>query len=312
MKRSTALVLSALACAYPGLSTLARADALTPIKVGASFDENFAEGYYGKDTGIFEKAGLDAAVTGMAGGGPLTTAVMGGALDVVTTNTGSMSTAFAKGLPIVLIAPGGNYTAKLLSAAIAVRLDSPIKTGADLVGKTVAVTTLKSVLHTSVRNWIDSTGGDSERVGYVELGLPTMLPALQSGRVDATTFTEPWVTQAKGKVKILGSPYESLGHDFMISGWVTNKPWLDANRDTARKFVRSVTQIADWANKNPLGSAQIMSKYFQIPVDTIVAMQRTKMGLKLDPSNVQPVIDVLYKYKLLDRHFAAGDMMVSV
>lgn len=297
--------------AYPALATLARADALTPIKVGASFDEDFAEGYYGKDVGIFAKAGLDAAVTGLQNGGALTAAVMGGALDVVTTNTGSMSTAHAKGLSLVLIAPGANFSNTALTAALLVLKDSPIRSAADLTGKTIGVTTLKSLLHTSVRNWIDTSGGNSEAVGYVELGLPTMLPALKAARVDAVACVEPWVTQAKSEARVLASPYGALAPNFMISGWVTTREWLVANRDTARRFIRSVEAIADWANANPLGSAQIMSKYFGISVATVMGMQRTKMGRKLEPTYVQPVIDVLYKYKLLDKHFPAEEMFAT-
>jgi len=312
MKRSNAVVLAGFCCAYPALAALARADAGTPIKVGASYDEDFAEGFFGKDSGLFERAGLDATVTGLQNGGALTAAVMSGALDVVTTNTGSMATAHAHGLPLVLIAPGANYSSSAMTAALLVLKDSPIRRAADLSGKKIAVTTLHTLYHTSVRNWIDQNGGDSQAAGYLELPLPTMLPALQENRVDAIASVEPWVTQAQPSTRVLAKPYDSVASAFMISGWVSTKTWCDANRDALRKFVRSVDAIADWANKNPLATAQIMSKYFSVPVETVASMQRTKMSRRLDPALIQPVIDVLYKYQLIDRQFIASELFVTL
>lgn len=311
MNRSTALVFSAFACAYPALAALAQAQTTVPINIGASYDEDFAEGFFGKDSGLFARSGLAADVTGLQNGGALTAAVMSGALDVVTTNTGSMITAYAHHLPLVCIAPGANYASASMTAALLVLKNSPIHSAADLHGKSVAVTTLHTLYHTSVRNWIDKNGGDSDAVGYLELPLPTMLPALQSGRVDAIACVEPWVTQAKPYANVLAKPYDSVASAFMISGWVTTKTWFDANRDTAHKFVHSVAAIADWANKNPLATAQIMAKYFSIPVATVTAMQRTRMSTNLDPALIQPVIDVLFKYKLVDEQFAAGELIVG-
>lgn len=310
MKRSEVLAL-ALLCAFPGLASVARADALTPIKVGASYDEDFAEGFFGADSGLFRQAGLDAAVTGLTNGGALAAAVMSGALEVVTTNTGAMATAHTHGLPLVLIAPGANYSNGAVTAALLVLKDSPIKTAADLNGKTIAVTTLRTLYHTSVRNWIDKNGGNSASPSYIELPLSTMLPSLKSGRVDAIATVEPWVTQAKPETRVLGVPYDSVAPTFMISGWVTTKRWYDANPGTVAKFLRSVTMIANWANKNPQATAQIMAKYFNVPVETVASMQRTKMSTKLDPSYVQPVIDVLAKYKIIDRQFAATELFAS-
>jgi len=186
--------------------------------------------------------------------------------------------------------------------------DSPIHEAAQLTGKKIAVTTLHTLYHTSVRNWIDQNGGNSQNVGYLELAQATMLPALLENRVDAIACVEPWVTQAKSTTRVLAKPYDSVASAFMISGWVTTKPWFDANRRTVRKFVDSVDAIADWANKNPQATAQIMSKYFGVAVDTVASMQRTKMSRRMDPALIQPVIDVLYKYQLIDRQFTASSL----
>jgi hypothetical protein len=60
-----------------------------------------------------------------------------------------------------------------------------------------------------------------------------------------------------------------------------------------------------------MATAQIMSKYFDVPVETVAAMQRTKMSTRMDPSLIQPVIDVLYKYQLIDRQFTASSLFAK-
>jgi NitT/TauT family transport system substrate-binding protein len=281
---------------------------LPHIRIGAGLDEDFAEGFYGDEQGFFRQAGLDPDVTALANGGALTAAVLSGSLDVATTNTGSMAAAHARGIPLVLIAPQAIYSSASLTAAVLVMKDSPIRGARDLAGKKMGVTTLHTLYHTAIQNWIDASGGDSTAVGYVEIPLSVQLVALRSGRIDAIGSVEPWVSQAKAETRVIGKPYDSVAKEFLISGWVTTRAWVDANRDTCRRFVQAIARTAQWANRSPEATAQILARRFDIPPDVVATMQRTKMGTRLDPSLIQPVIDVAFKYKMLAQSFAAADL----
>jgi NitT/TauT family transport system substrate-binding protein len=312
MNRSTAITVSASALASVLVPRAIGAQALVPINLGAAFDEDFAEGWYGVDNGMFRDAGLDAKVQALGNGGALTAAVVGGGLDATPTNTGSMAAAFTRGLPLVLIAPIAIYSNTSLTAGVIVPANSPLRSVKDLAGKRMAVTTLHTLYHVSIQNWIDANGGDSTAVSYIELGLPEQLAALQAGRIDAAACVEPWMTAWKGQIRVLGAPYASVAPHFMISGWVANKNWVQNNPATVKKFVSTIPKIATWANTNPKASADVMAKYFHIAPATIESMARTTMGTRLDPAMIQPVIDVVAKYKTIPKSFAASDMFATV
>jgi NitT/TauT family transport system substrate-binding protein len=305
--RPRALALAAAAASAAAIRP-ARAATLTPIKVGVANDEDFAEGYYAKDRGFFQQAGLDAELISLSNGGALTAAVVSGGLDIATTNTGSMSTAHARGVPLLLLAPEGVYESTKTTAALLVLKSSPIQSAKDLSGKKVAITTLNTLYHVATRNWIDTNGGDSSQVQFIEIPLSIHLIALRDGRVDASAMVEPWVSPARAEARILGVPYDSIAKKFMISGWVTTQNYIDRNTATVRAFLSAIRKTADWANANPSQIAPILAKNLKIPLEDITGIPRATMGTVLDPALIQPVIDAEFRYKLLPKSFAATEM----
>lgn len=311
MRRSQVMKLGTAALAYSALPTRSIAQTLTRINVGVSTDEDFAEAYYSRDKGFFAQAGLDANLLSLANGGALTAAVLSGSLDVATTNTGSMAAAHARNIPLVLIAPEGIYDDSKVTAALVVPKTSPIRTAKDLTGKRIAITTLHTLYHTALRNWIDKNGGNSYSVQYVEIPLPEQIGSMLTGRVDAVATVEPWISQAKAEVRVIGVPYGSIAKRFMISGWVTTPDWVSKNPATLKAFLSVVYRTAGWANQNPAEVPAILAKAFSIPVEKIESVPRATMGTKLDASLIQPVIDVEYKYKLLPKSFAAAELFYT-
>jgi NitT/TauT family transport system substrate-binding protein len=308
LTRAQAIAASSAAAASVAAPTRVRSATLTPIKVGVANDEDFAEGYYAKDKGFFEQAGLDADLTSMANGGALTAAVVSGSLDIVTTNSGSMSTAHARGVPLVLLFPAGLYESAKTTAALMVMKNSPIQSAKDLTGKKVAMTTLNTLYHVSTRNWIDANGGDSSQVQFIEIPLSIHLIALRDGRVDAAAMVEPWVSPAKPEARMLGVPYDSIGKRFMIAGWVTTQDYITRNPATVKAFVSAIRKTADWANTHPAEIPPILARNLKVPLEQITSIPRATMGTALDPALIQPVIDAEYRYKLLPKSFSAAEL----
>lgn len=305
--RAQAIAASAAAATSVAAPSLVRA-ALIPISVGVANDEDFAEGYYAKDKGFFEQAGLDATLTSLSNGGALTAAVVSGGLDVVTTNTGSMSTAHARGVPLFLLFPAGLYDSSKMTAALMVMKNSPIRSARDLTGKKVAITTLNTLYHVSCRNWIDANGGDSSQVQFIEVPLSIHLIALRDGRVDAAAMVEPWVSPAKGEARMLGIPYDSIAKRFMIAGWVTAQDYISRNPAAVKAFVSAIRKTAEWANSHPDEIPPILARNLKIPLEQIAGIPRATMGTALDPALIQPVIDAEYRYKLVPKTFAAAEL----
>lgn len=310
MRRSEA-ILGAGALTLAAAAARAQSPGLTPLRVGAINIESSSEGYYADEMGFFKRAGLDAHVSAMANAGAIVAAAMGGALDIVPTNCVTMAQAYAKGLPLYLVAPGAIYSNSEPTTELAVTPDSAYRVPKDLNGKKVAVLSLGGFLQIAVQNWLDQNGGDSKTVSFIELPSSEIVPALQSKRVDAAGLPEPFLTKAKtgNDVRFIAAPYSSVGKRLMLSAWVANKAWVDANPATVRRFVTAIRATAEWANKNQQASAVILTKYTRVPLDVIVAMRRDPFATRMDTAAIQPIIDVCAKYSLIPRRFAAADLL---
>jgi NitT/TauT family transport system substrate-binding protein len=308
MRRSEALALTAGALAL-GASP-ARAQTLAPIRVGAINIEASGEAYYAEEGGFFKKAGLDARISAMSSAGAIVAAALAGALDVVPSNCVTMAQAYAKGLPLCLVAPGAVYSSLRPTTQLAVALDSPFRSAKDLNGKKVAVLSLGGFLQIAVQNWLDQNGGDSKSVSFLELPSPEIVPALQSKRVDAAGLPEPFLTNAKSDVRIIAAPYSSVGKRVMVSAWVANRSWVEANSATAAKFAAAMRATADWVNKNQAATAVTLARFTHMSPAVIAEMHRETFATRLEPGTIQPIIDVCAKYNYIPRRFPVADLLV--
>ena len=112
----------------------------------------------------------------------------------------------------------------------------------------------------------------------LEVPFPGVAAALAQGRIDAALLVEPFTSAAGGQVKILGDAQAAIGRGYMVTGWYAKTDWLNANRDTARKFVDVMIQTAKWGNKNHDQSAAILAKYIGMTPEVIRATPRAYYG----------------------------------
>src|SRR6185312_4873947 len=145
-----------------GADTPAIHVATTPIELGA-------EVLFAQDQGFFKKAGITVELQLMDSGGAIAPAVVSGAIDIAQANLVSLATAHERGLPFVLIAPAGWYSASVPTTSLLVARNSTIKTGKDLENKTVAVNGLRNITQIGSDAWVDQNGGDSSKVKYIEM-----------------------------------------------------------------------------------------------------------------------------------------------
>jgi NitT/TauT family transport system substrate-binding protein len=278
------------------------------LRVGTAGVESYAMPFFAKEKGFYDKAGFDVQITTMAGGGATLAALLGGSLDIAYTNSGAMSNAHARGVPLYLFFPGGYYTSSQPTTALIVAKSSPLRTAKDLNGKTVALSTLRDLVQISCMKWMDENGGDSSSVKWIEMTTATMAPALVANRIDAAIIVEPEITENKDTTRIFAKTYDSIAKTLMISGAVATKDWLDKNLETARRFTVVMRQTAEWANKNHNAFPPILSKYTKIPPELIAEEKHTLYGTVLDPKVIQPIIDTSAKYKILPAAFNATEL----
>ena len=309
MKRSQ-FVASTGAAAVLGAHAPAMAAGSPTIQIATGAVEEFAQPYYAAQQGFFHDAGLDVEITVVPGGGLVTQAVIGGTLDAGVTNSGSMSAAHARGLPIYWLCPGGVYSSASPIAHLVVAKGSPISNAAGLTGKTIGVTTLNDMVQATGMLWLDKHGGDSRAAKWFEIKAAEMAAAIQVGRIDAAIVVEPAYSGAKDGFKLIGLPYEAVNNNkpFQTAGLIGNKSWVDANPDLARKVVQVILHTGDWANRNPDDAVTLLAKLTGVDPVAIDSYPRIPFATKLDPGLVQPVIDVMARYGFLPRSFSAAEL----
>ena len=294
--------------AVSGIAPAARAQTLPVLNIATTPTDIGSQVFYAQERGFFKAAGIDAQIQVISNGAAITSAVMGGAVDVAQSNVVSLATAHEKGFDVAIVAPAGQYATNQPTSALVVAKNSPIKTAKDLNGKTIGVSTLHDLQQASVLKWVDANGGDSSTLKFAETPVPVMAPALAAGRIDAACLLEPSLTAAKDDIRIFGKCYDAIAKSLMITSHFANTAWLDAHPDAAHAFIGALRESARWANRNLAASSAILADKSKIPLETIAAMHRVQFGEALDPALIQPVIDASAQYKFLPKDFNVSEM----
>jgi NitT/TauT family transport system substrate-binding protein len=305
MQRRAALVTIGAALAASGLRPARAADA---VRIACPALDATALALYANEQGFLKSAGLDATVQTMPNGEAVTLAVAGNAVDIGCSEVVSLILAFRKGVPLTLIAPGGEQTPKSSAGMMFARNDVPATSGKDFNGKTVAVVGLNGFAQYGTQNWIDKTGGDSKTVKFVQFAGAQIAVALQDGRVDGAFVPEPFVSVARKVARPITNPMAAIAPRILTSAQFTTTTFAKSNPDAIRQFQAAMRQAADWANKNQDATALILEKYARVAPEVIAASVRTVYATSLDPNELQPLIDVAAKYGGFPS-FPASDMI---
>lgn len=282
---------------------------LPVIRIGVSSNDGAAVAFYAQDQGLFAQAGLNAEIHPSTNGASVAAAVVAGGLDVAVSNVMSIASAHAKGIPLSFIAPSAMYSSKAPVNALLVEKDSTIGTAADLSGKTVAVDGLNNVTQVGAEGWIDSHGGDSRAVHFVEMPFSEMVAAIARHTVDAAVIAEPALSTAKTTARVLGYPLDSIGDHFILTGWFASNSWIAKNPDIVRRFANAIRKAAEWGNRNHNLSASILAAHSRIPITVIDHMTRAVYGEALDPKLLQPQINAAVRYGVLRTRFPASELI---
>jgi NitT/TauT family transport system substrate-binding protein len=302
--------IAATAATAAAAPTMIVAADLTPITIGLTPGDPAAVLFYASERGFFRNNGLDAKLQLLTSGPIVATAVTGRTLDLGAVNVGSLASARLRGLPLRIVAPAAIVTAGPSGDAMMVRADSPIRTGADFNGKTVAIVAIKTVQHAAFLAWVDKHGGDSKTIKSIEIPLPEMVAALDQSRVDAAIPVEPFTSQGIGAGnRNIGSFYEAMGLPFLVFAVAGNEHWLQNNVATALKAQTAIRQAAIWANGHQKECRQMLAPFMKIDQKVADTMLLRQFGTTINTPLIAPVIDVMVRYGFLDKPLAPAEMI---
>ena len=264
------------------------------------------------DKAYFKDAGLDINLASMVGGAAIMPALASGSINLGWSNVITVYQGHLQGLDYRLVSSGAiNKRGTNDVFGVCVAPDSPIRSARDLSGKTVAVNTLRNIMHGATAHWIDANGGDSGSVKWLEIPFPQMALALANKQVDAYGGVEPFVTVPvqNRQARLLGRQLGGIAPRLMIASYFGSEAWINRNAAMVRAFVTAINRGIDAHNAN-LGEAKAsLAKHTGLKPELLKDMALPAFDKKLLESDLQPMLDVALRYKFIDRKFPLSEVI---
>jgi NitT/TauT family transport system substrate-binding protein len=307
--RSEILVLLFAALARPS----AAQTKLTTIRVASNINDDVTPLLYAQHAGLFQKAGLDVQLTPMNSGSAVTAAVLSGSLDMGKSSLLPLISARFRKLPVSAVSPGELWLANDPISALVANKNSGLTTAKDLSGKTIAVQALRDLSEVALRGWIDENGGNSNSIRVVEVPQSAILTALKEGRVDAANMSNPGLATvlASNTVEVVGRPDDTIAKRFLLTAWFAADAYVAANPSVVKRFADVMGASAHYTNAHHAETVPLTAPFWGIDPAVLSHMPRATIGERLDPREIQPVIDIAAKYNIIARAFDAKELIAG-
>lgn len=309
-RRRTLALAAGTAAAATGQRALSQS--LTALRLASPPDDNTRAALYAIHAGIFKKYGLDVALQRMNSGAATAAAVASGAVDIGKTSLVALLQAHERGIPFLMIAGSGLFETAKPTSGFIVAKSGPIGTIAELAGKTISVPSLGSIDQVAIAAWVQHAGGDPSTLKFVELPTAAALAAIENGRIDGANVQTPVLGDAEqsGKVRVLGYPFSVIADRFLLSAWFASAAYAAHNGPTIHRFIGALREATAYVTANPAATGPLLAAYSGIPEAVIDRMQRQPLTVQLDPQEIEPVLDIAVKYKLLKQRFPVASLLL--
>ena len=298
-------LLAGLASAAVLVHPLAGAQQLTKVRVSTIPVIDAAPLHAAIARGYFAEQGLEVDTTPSVGGAVGLPAVAAGQIQIALSNIVSIILGAKEGLGFQMIASSSaTGDAPPNSAGLVARKGSNFKNGKQLEGKRVVVNTRNSINWLVVREWVQLTGGDPERLIFLEVPFPQMMDTVRGGSGDAAFMVDPFLSAgiANGTTELVGWPYDTIMKRLPIAQYAATKSYIDANPGVIERWVRAYNKGIDWVNQNK-GSEEwfkLVSGFTRLTPEQLKNLAVPVWDKTIDPSAVERIIGVMRKHGLLD------------
>ena len=268
--------------------------------------------FLAQSQGYYARNGVSVDMTAMNSGEAIAASVVTGDTIIGSMNTVSLAVAHQNGIDVKILGAGALYDSRVPASKLMVKKDSPIKTGAQFNGKTVAVNVLRGSGHLAAQVWIDKNGGDSKTVKFVESSYVLMQAALEADRFDAAVISEPSATKALVSCRAICAPHAAIAPRWLIGTYIATGAWIAKNPDVARRVHLALRQTAQWYDADRAGSVAPVAALTKQDPSVVEHSIRAIFGLEATPALVQPVIDVAARYGVLKAPFPASEVIAKL
>lgn len=220
------------------------------------------------------------------GTAPMTQALAAGALDCATQSPLALVQGVVNGgLKAYIVAQHVSEKPGSFSVYWAVKDDSPIKSIADLKGKTLSINTLGSGIYGPMAILLKQAGVDAGKdIKLVEVGFALSEDALRSGRVDSAVMNQPFAArmEAKGGTRKLFSLSQQQPNIVHILE-ACRADFVDKNPELAKTYVRDITRGMKKALANREETLKVVNEVMKAPIPVLETYLLKENDFARDP-----------------------------
>ena len=218
--------------------------------------------------GYFKQQGLDVTLSTPSVPFSELPATLGKQFDVVIGSQPDLIRSHASGLDDVSIAGLQKDNPKDPGAALVVPGNSPIKTIADIKGRTVGAPSTVGNNWTALQCWAQKAGVGPTDFRGLQGPTPQLPELLKQGRFDSILIFEPLLTPAvTSGDRNIGNAYAAcFGHPEFTSLLLSQGAWANSHAQTIAKFVTALNEAKAEIAKDPQAAKELFIKTSGLPM----------------------------------------------
>jgi NitT/TauT family transport system substrate-binding protein len=260
--------------------------------------------YIAQAEGLFARAGLHVTIKPVVSAAAVIPAMLHGSVDVDGGGYVSYIGADAAGIARMrILAAGfalGPHVNEIITAA-----NAPIRTLADLKGKTIAVNQLGAVGADLVYSALAAYGITPAQVHLIAMPFPQMPAELAAGKIAAAYETEPFVTEAVEKygAQELADMDNGSTQDFPLTGYAALGSWVSRYPRTAAAFTEAIEQGNAIASTNLAVLQQVLAQDLHLSSNIAGVMATGTFPTSANLVQIQRAADLMLQYGQLKQRF---------
>jgi NitT/TauT family transport system substrate-binding protein len=149
-------------------------------------------------------------------------------------------------------------------------------------------------------------------ITYVEIPFPDMPAALASGRVDAISEVEPFITAAErdGAASVLAQCQDSTT-DMPLSGYFVTEDWAARHAGTAMAFQRAIEQAQAAADADGALVRKVLPAFTGMSPAAAATISLPYYPAALDPAQLQRVVALMRSDRLVGGSFSPVPLLLD-